>query len=50
MSMRVFVLQLILIVTATFLVACDGGQDVPDQSLDEPQTNTSEGENPEEEE
>ena len=48
--MRDIGLGLILIVTAAFLAACGGGQDVPDQSLDEPQTNTSEGENPEEEE
>ena len=50
MSMRVIVGRLILIVIVTFLTACGGGQDVPDQSLDEPHTNTAEGENPEEEE
>ena len=50
MSMRVIVVRLILIFTITFLIACGGGQDVPDQSQDEPHTNTAEGENPEEEE
>ena len=50
MSMRDIGLRLILIVTVAFLAACGGVQDVPDKSLDEPQTNTSEGENPEEEE
>ena len=48
--MRIIVSQLILIITVTFLVGCGGGQDVPDQSQDEPHTNTAEGENPEEEE
>tara|TARA_Y100000588_G_scaffold387859_1_gene486663 strand:- start:464 stop:610 length:147 start_codon:yes stop_codon:yes gene_type:complete len=48
--MRVIILRLISIVTFTFLTACGGGQDVPDQSMDEPHTDTAEGENPEEEE
>jgi len=37
-----------VIITVAFLIAC-GGQDLPDQSQDEPHTNTAEGENPEEE-
>ena len=48
--MKNIVSQLVLFISAFFLIACSGGQDVPDQSHDEPHTNTPEGENPEEEE
>ena len=48
--MKNIITQLVVIIAATFLIACGGGQDVPDQSQDEPHTNTAEGENPEEEE
>jgi hypothetical protein len=48
--MKNIVSQLVLFILAIFLIACSGGQDVPDQNHDEPHTNTSEGENPEEEE
>ena len=46
--MKNLIAQLVLVFAVTFLIACDGGQDVPDQSQDEPHTNTAEGENPEE--
>jgi hypothetical protein len=49
-QMKNIVSQLVLFISAIFLFACSGGQDVPDQNHDEPHTNTSEGENPEEEE
>ena len=48
--MKNVITQLAVIIATTFLIACEGGQDVPDQSQDEPHTNTAEGENPEEEE
>jgi len=48
--MKNIVSQLVLFILAIFLIACSSGQDVPDQNHDEPHTNTSEGENPEEEE
>ena len=48
--MKNIVPQLVLFISAFFLIGCSGGQDVPDQNHDEPHTNTSEGENPEEEE
>ncbi len=49
-QMKNIVSQLVLFISAIFLIACSSGQDVPDQNHDEPHTNTSEGENPEEEE
>ena len=49
--MKNIVPQLVLFISAIFIIACGGGgQDVPDQSQDEPHTNAAEGENPEEEE
>ena len=48
--MKNIVAQLVLFFAAIFLIACDYGQDVPDQIHDEPHTNTAAGENPEEEE
>ena len=48
--MKNVITQLVVIIAATFLIACGGAQDVLDQSQDEPHTNTAEGENPEEEE
>ena len=49
--MKSLLAQLAVVFVASFLIACGGGgQDVPDQSQDEPHTNAAEGENPEEEE
>jgi len=48
--MKNIVAQLVLFFAAIFLIACSGDQDVPDQSHDEPHTNTAAGENPAEEE
>ena len=48
--MKDIVAQLVLFFAAIFLIACDYGQDVPDQIHDEPHTNTAAGENPAEEE
>jgi PBP1b-binding outer membrane lipoprotein LpoB len=48
--MKNIVSQLVLFISAFFLIGCSGGQDVPDQSQDEPTTTSTEGEDPEEEE
>jgi len=48
--MKNIVSQLVLFISAIFLIACSGNQEVPDQSQDEPTTTSAEGENPEEEE
>ena len=48
--MKNIVFPLVLFFAAIYLIACDYGQNVPDQIQDEPHTNSAAGENPEEEE